>query len=158
MPYGSSPPPEGAPVPPQELIGASIFLGLVSVVSISRHGSYLITLGTGRSALDVVSLGVVALNTVGFTGSLWLLALRRWAWGLCLGYAAIEVFLHLYYALADLAPGILARGSAQWLGGVGELALGLVFVVVLAFLSGAETRQQLDAREAYRRAGSSSGS
>src|ERR1035437_4954492 len=81
MPYGSAPPPEGAPVPPQELIGASIFLGLVSVVSISRHGPYLITLGMGRSALDAVSLGLIALNAVGFAGSLWLLALRRCASG-----------------------------------------------------------------------------
>ncbi len=158
MPYGSEPPPEGAPVPPQELIGASIFLGLVSVVSISRHGPYLITLGMGRSALDAVSLGLIALNAVGFAGSLWLLALRRWAWALCLGYAAIEVCLHLYYSFADLVPGMLGRGSPQWLGGLGELVLGLVFLVVLAFLSGPETREQLDAREGYRRAGSASGS
>ena len=158
MSYGNAPPPEGAPVPPQELIGASIFLGLVSVVSISRHGSYLITLGMGRSALDVVSLGVIALNAVGFAGSLWLLALRRWAWALCLGYAAIEVCLHLYYAFADLVPGTLGRGSPQWLGGLGELVLGMVFLVVLAFLLGPETRDRLDAREAYRRAGSASGS
>ena len=158
MPYGNAPPPEGAPVPPQELIGASIFLGLISVVSISRHGSYLITLGMGRSAFDVVSLALIGLNAVGFAGSLWLLAMRRWAWALCLGYAAIESGLHLYYALADLAPGIVGGGSPQWLGGLGELALGLVFLVVLAFLSGPETRQQLDAREAYRRAGSGTGS
>jgi hypothetical protein len=157
MPYGNAPPPEGAPVPPQELIGASIFLGLISVVSISRHGSYLITLGMGRAAFDVVSLAVIGLNTVGFAGSLWLLAMRRWAWALCLGYAAIEVGLHLYYAFADLVPGIIGKGSIQWLGGFGEAVLGLVFLVVLAFLSGPETRQQLDARDAYRRAESGAG-
>jgi hypothetical protein len=152
MPYGNSAPPEGAPVPPQELIGASIFLGLVSVVSISRHGSYLITLGMGRSALDAVSLGLIAINAIGFAGSLGLLALRRWAWTLCLGYAAIETCLHLYYAFADLVPGMLGRGTLEWLAGLGELALALVFLVVLAFLSGPETRDQLAAREAYRRA------
>jgi hypothetical protein len=157
MPYGNSPPPEGAPVPPQELIGASIFLGLVSVVSISRHGSYLITLGMGRSPFDLFGLGVIILNALGFAGSLWLLALRRWAWMLCIGYAAVEVCLHLYSAFADLVPGMLGRGSIDWLGGLGELLLGLVFLVVLAFLSGPETRAQLDAREAYRRAGSVSG-
>jgi hypothetical protein len=157
MPYGNTAPPEGAPVPPQELIGASIFLGLVSVVSISRHGSYLITLGMGRSALDLVSLGIIVLNAVGFAASLWLLALRRWAWGLCLGYAAVEVCLHLYYSFADIVPGMLGKGSLDWLAGIGELALALVFLVVLAFLSGPETRAQLERREAYRRAGSSSG-
>jgi hypothetical protein len=156
MPYGNEAPPEGAPVPPQELIGASIFLGLVSVVSISRHGSYLITLGMGRSPLDAISLAVIALNAIGFAGSLWLLAMRRWAWALCLGYAAIEGCLHLYYAFADLVPGMLGRGTTQWLGGFGELVLGLVFLIVLAFLSGPETRAQLDARDAYR--GAESGS
>ena len=156
MPYGNTAPPEGAPVPPQELIGASIFLGLVSVVSISRHGSYLITLGMGRSPLDLVSLGIIALNAVGFAASLWLLALRRWAWGLCLGYAAVEVCLHLYYSFADIVPGMLGKGSLDWLAGIGELALALVFLVVLAFLSGPETRVQLERREAYRRAGSAS--
>jgi hypothetical protein len=112
----------------------------------------------GRSAFDAVSLALIGLNAVGFAGSLWLLAMRRWAWALCLGYAAIEVGLHMYYAFADLVPRIQGGGSPHWLGGLGELVLGLVFLVVLAFLSGPETRQQLDAREAYRRAGSVTGS
>src|SRR5258708_6511244 len=150
MPYGNEQAPEGAPVPPQELIGASIFLGLVSVLSISRHGSYLITLGMGRSALDVVALGVIGLNAVGFVGSLWLLALRRWAYALCLGYAATEVCLRVYYSFSDIVPGMLGKGDLQLLGGAGELALAIVFLVVLAFLAGPETRAQLDARQAYR--------
>ena len=152
MPYGNSAPPEGAPVPPQELIGASIFLGLVSVVSISRHGPYLITLGLGRSPFDAGALALIALSVVGFAGSLWLLALRRWAWALCLGYAGIEVCLRLYYAFNDVVPGLMGRGQVNALAGLGELALGLVFLVVLAFLAGPETREQLAAREAYRRA------
>jgi hypothetical protein len=152
MPYGNSAPPEGAPVPPQELVGASIFIGLVSVVSISRHGPYLITLALGRSPFDAVALALIALSVIGFAGSLWLLALRRWAWTLCLGYAGIEACLRFYYAFSDIVPGIIGRGELNVLGGLGELALGLVFVVVLAFLAGPETRQQLAAREAYRRA------
>jgi hypothetical protein len=156
MPYGNSTPPEGAPVPPQELIGASIFIGLVSVVSISRHGPYLITLALGRSPFDAVALALIALSVVGFAGSLWLLALRRWAWALCLAYAGIEVCLRLYYAFSDVVPGLTGRGQLNILAGLGELALGLVFLVVLAFLSGPETREQLAAREAYRRAMSSS--
>ena len=152
MPYGNDPAPEGAPVPPQELIGASIFLGLVSVLSISRHGSYLITLGMGRSALDLAALAVIALNAVGFAGSLWLLALRRWAYALCLGYAGVEVGLRFYYAFTDVVPGMLGKADLQLLGGLGEIFLGAVFLVVLAFLAGAETRAQLDAREAYRAA------
>jgi hypothetical protein len=152
MAYGNSAPPEGAPVPPHELIGASIFIGLVSVVSISRHGPYLITLALGRSAFDAVALALIALSVVGFAGSLWLLALRRWAWIMCLGYAAIEVCLRLYYAFNDVVPGITGRGQLNALAGLGELALALVFLVVLAFLGGPETREQLAAREAYRRA------
>ncbi|SRR5258708_3353171 len=152
MPYGNEPAPEGAPVPPQELIGASIFLGLVSVLSISRHGSYLITLGLGRTALDIVALALIGLNAVGFAGSLWLLALRRWAYVLCLAYAAVEVCLRIYYSFSDIVPGMLGKGDLQLLGGLGELALAIVFLIVLAFLAGPETRAQLDAREAYRAA------
>jgi len=44
------------------------------------------------------------------------------------------------------------RGLCLALAGLGELALGVVFLVVLAFLAGPETREQLAAREAYRRA------
>ena len=156
MPYGNSPPPEGAPVPPQELIGASIFIGLVSVVSISRHGPYLITLALGRSPLDAVALMLIVLSVVGFAGSLWLLALRRWAWALCLCYAGIEVCLRFYYSFSDVVPGLTGRGQVNALAGLGELALGVVFLVVLAFLAGPETREQLAAREAYRRAASGS--
>jgi hypothetical protein len=150
MSYGNAPPPEGAPVPPQELIGASIFVGLVSVLSISRHGPYLIAFVLGRADFDAGAVGLIVLNIVGFSGSLWLLALRRWAWALCLGYAGIEVCLRLYYSFSDIVPGILGRGPLHLLGGIGELLLGLVFLVVLAFLSGAETRQHLEAREDYR--------
>ena len=152
MSYGNAPPPQGAPVPPQELIGASIFVGLVSVLSISRHGPYLITFTLGRAGFDPGALGLIVLNAIGFAGSLWLLALRRWAWALCLGYTAIEFCLRLYYAFNDIVPGILGRGSLHLLGGIGELLLGFVFLVVLAFLFGEETRQQLEARESYRRA------
>src|SRR5258708_37237458 len=113
MPYGNEQAPEGAPVPPQELIGASIFLGLVSVLSISRHGSYLITLGMGRSPLDIVALALIALNSVGFVGSLWLLALRRWASALCLGYAALEVCLRAHYSYNDSVPVVLGDGGPQ---------------------------------------------
>jgi hypothetical protein len=148
--YGNAPPPQGAPVPPQELIGASIFVGLVSVLSISRHGPYLIALGLGRADFDAGAVGLIVLNAVGFAGSLWLLALRRWAWALCLGYAGVEFCLRLLNAFNDVVPGLLGRGPLHLLAGTGELLLGLVFLVVLAFLSGAETRQQLEAREEYR--------
>src|SRR5438128_2700945 len=98
MSYGSAPPPEGAPVPPQELIGAAIFLGLAAILSISFHGAYLIALVLGRIGLDPLTLGVLALNAVGFVGTLWLLALRRWAWRLTVAYAGLEVLLRLFYA------------------------------------------------------------
>ena len=150
MSYGNAPPPQGAPVPSQELIGASIFVGLVSVLSISRHGPYLIAFALGRAGFDPTALGLIVLNAIGFAGSLWLLALRRWAWALCLAYAGIEVCLRVYYAFSDIVPGVLGHGSPHLLGGFGELLLGFVFLVVLAFLSGAETRQQLEAREEYR--------
>ena len=136
MAYGNSTPPEGAPVPPQELIGASIFVGLVSVLSISRHGPYLISLAIGRSAFDPIAVALIALSAVGFAGSLWLLALRRWAWMLCLGYAAIECCLRLFYSFTDIVPGVTGKGRLDVLGGIGELLLGLVFLVVLAFLAG----------------------
>jgi hypothetical protein len=125
-------------------------VGLVSVLSISRHGPYLIALALGRAGFDPGALGLIVLNVTGFAGSLWLLALRRWAWALCLGYAGIEFCLRLYYAFSDIVPGVLGRGPMHLLAGIGELLLGLVFLVVLAFLSGVETRQQLQAREEYR--------
>src|SRR5207245_52623 len=55
--YGERvPPPEDAPVAPPEVIGASLFLGLVAVVSISTHGSYLIAFVLGRQSFDVFAL------------------------------------------------------------------------------------------------------
>ena len=153
MPYGNAPAPEGAPVPPQELIGASLFLGLVAVVSISRHGAYLLALGLGRAPLAPGELAVLALNAAGFIASLWLLALRRWAWRLAVGYAVLMVGLRAFYVLDDLAPALLrGGGDVEWLAAVGELALGFVFLVVLAYVVSTETRDRLDAREEYRRA------
>ncbi|MFY9614789.1 MAG: hypothetical protein WAT58_05265 [Candidatus Dormiibacterota bacterium] len=150
MPYGNEPPPAGAPVPPQELIGAALFLGLAAVLSISFHGAYLIAFALGRVGFDPLTLGVLTLNAVGFVGTLWLLALRRWAWGLAVGYAGLEVILRLYYVFNDLVA--RPNGNPDWLGGIGEVALALVFLVVLAYLLGEDTRERLDAREAYRRA------
>jgi hypothetical protein len=150
--YGNSTPPEGAPVPPQELIGAALFVGLVSVVSISRHGSYLIGLLVGRFALDLPQLLLLLVSTGGFAASLWLLALRRWAWQGAVAYAIVEVCLRGYYVLGDVAPSVAGRAGARPdpLGALGELALGLLFLVVLGFLLGSETRELLDARERYR--------
>jgi hypothetical protein len=157
VPYGNEPPPDGAPVPPQELIGASLFLGLVAVLSISRHGAYLIALALGRLPFDPLTLAVLTLNAAGFVGSLWLLALRRWAWRLVVGYAVLEVFLRLVYVVDDLVPGVLRPGGdVQVLAAAGEVVLTLVFLVVLAYLVSGETRERLDAREAYRKAAAES--
>src|ERR1700736_5798785 len=93
--YGNSPPPQGAPVPPQELIGASIFVGLVSVLSISRHGPYLIALALGRAGLDPGALGLIVLNAIGFAGSLWLRRLPPRAWALCPGGSPVRFSLRL---------------------------------------------------------------
>lgn len=155
MAYGNSTPPEGAPVPPQELIGAALFIGLVSVLSISRHGAYVIGFAVGRFPVDFPQLVLLLLSTAGFVSSLWLLALRRWAWQGALGYAVIEVGLRVYYLLAYLAPGAFGRAAARVdaLGALGEMALALVFLVVLGFLLGQETRTLLDAREQYRAQG-----
>ena len=152
MAYGNSTPPEGAPVPPQELIGAALFVGLVSVVSISRHGSYLIGLLVGRFAFDLPQLVLLLVSTGGFASSLWLLALRRWAWQGAVAYAVIEVCLRAFYLVSYLAPGLAGRGRGPVdpLGALGELLLGVLFLVVLGFLLGPETRALLDARERYR--------
>lgn len=136
-------------MPPQELIGAAIFLGLAAILSISFHGAYLIALTLGRIGFDALTLGVLALNAVGFVGTLWLLALRRWAWRLAVVYAGAEVVLRLFYVFSDVA---LKTSGADWLGAAGEVALALVFLVVLAYLLGDDTRERLDAREDYRRA------
>lgn len=153
MAYGNATPPEGAPVPSQELIGATLFLGLVSVLSISRHGSSIIALALGRTAFEAGAVAVFSLNIAGFVASLWLLALRRWAWRLGLGYGAVQVVLRSYTAATDLVPGLAGRGgSMDLLGALGQIVLGLVFLVVLAFLAGKDTRGLLAAREDYRRA------
>ncbi len=151
MAYGNSTPPEGAPVPPQELIGAALFVGLISVVSISRHGAYLIGLLVGRYPFDAPQLLLLVLSTGGFAASLWLLALRRWAWQGAVAYAVVEVGLRAYYLFSYLAPALAGRGGRpDPLGALGELALGLLFLVVLGFLLGPETRGLLEARERFR--------
>ncbi|MFN2465117.1 MAG: hypothetical protein ABR598_02495 [Candidatus Dormibacteria bacterium] len=152
MAYGNSTPPEGAPVPQQELIGAALFLGLVSVVSISRHGAYLIGFIFGRFTLAPGPLLLFALNLGGFVASLWLLALRRWAWQLALAYAIAEICLRAYYLFVYLAPGLGVRvgGSVDPLGALGELGLGFLFLIVLAYLLGDDTRSRLEEREAFR--------
>ncbi|MFN2462591.1 MAG: hypothetical protein ABR573_01645 [Candidatus Dormibacteria bacterium] len=150
MAYGNTTPPEGAPVPPQELIGAALFLGLVAVVSISRHGSYLIGFLLGRFSLDAPQLLLFIVNMGGFAASLWLLALRRWAWQGAVLYASLEVGLRAFYIFLYLVPLLGARGHANALGALGELVLGLVFLVVLGFLLGGETRAMLTAREQFR--------
>jgi hypothetical protein len=102
--YGNEAPPEGAPVPPQELIGAAIFLGLAAVLSISFHGPYLLALVLGRLAFEPLTLGVLGLNAAGFIGTLWLLALRRWAWRLTVAYAGLTA--------ASTGSGASARWSS----------------------------------------------
>jgi hypothetical protein len=96
---------------------------------------------------------VLTLNAVGFVGTLWLLALRRWAWRLAVGYAALEVCLRLFYVFNDLVPGVLRpSGQVELLAAGGEAVMALIFLVVLAYLVGEDTRERLDAREEYRRA------
>ena len=150
MAYGNTTPPEGAPVPAQELIGAALFLGLVAVVSISRHGAYLIGFILGRFSLDAPQLLLFVVNMGGFAASLWLLALRRWAWQGAVAYASLEVCLRALYLLVYVVPVFGARGHFDPVGAVGELLLGLVFLVVLAYLLGTDTRGMLEAREVYR--------
>lgn len=152
MAYGNSTPPEGAPVPQQELIGAALFLGLVSVVSISRHGAYLIGLIFGRFTLDTPQLILFAINVGGFAASLWLLALRRWAWQAALAYAVVEICLRAYTLFRYVAPalGVRESGRLDPLGALGELLLLFVFLIVLAYLLGEDTRSRLQEREKYR--------
>ena len=150
MAYGNTTPPEGAPVPQQELIGAALFLGLVAVVSISRHGAYLIGFLLGRFQLDAPQLLLFAANTGGFAASLWLLALRRWAWQGAVAYATLEVCVRAFYLFMYVVPVFGVKGTFDPLGAVGELVLGLVFLVVLAYLLGSDTRAMLAARETYR--------
>jgi hypothetical protein len=152
MAYGSSTRPEGAPVPQQELIGAALFLGLVSVVSISRHGALLIGFIFGRFALDLPQLLLFALNLGGFAASLWLLALRRWAWQAGVAYALVEICLRGFYIFGYLAPavGVRVSGSIDPLGALGEVVLLFFFLIVLAYLLGEDTRTRLQERELYR--------
>ncbi|MEA2683595.1 MAG: hypothetical protein QOK05_1923 [Chloroflexota bacterium] len=152
MAYGNSTPPEGAPVPQQELIGAALFLGLVSVVSISRHGAYLMGFIFGRFTLDAPQLLLFTVNIGGFAASLWLLALRRWAWQAAVAYAVVEICLRAYAMFAYLAPalGVRVSGSVDPLGAVGEFLLLFVFLVVLAYLVSDDTRSRLREREVYR--------
>ncbi|MDQ6747624.1 MAG: hypothetical protein M3010_05895 [Candidatus Dormibacteraeota bacterium] len=152
MAYGNTTPPEGAPVPQQELIGAALFLGLVAVVSISRHGAYLIGFIFGRFPLDAGPLLLFVLNLGGFVASLWLLALRRWAWQGAIAYALVEIGLRAFYLFSDLAPGLGLRvnGRVDPLGAIGELFLALVFLVVLAYLLGEDTTARLAERERFR--------
>jgi hypothetical protein len=146
--YGNAPPPEGAPVAPPDLIGASLFLGLVSVVSISTHGAYLIALVLGHAAFDPAATVGVLLNIAGFVASLWFLALRRWAWALGMAYAAAEVGLRGYFAVANLG----GAGGPHLLAAGGEALLALIFLVVLAYMAGGDTRALIRAREEYRTA------
>jgi hypothetical protein len=146
--YGNAPPPVGAPVAPPDLIGASLFLGLVSVLSISRDGAYVISLALGHSPFDAAALGGMGLNLAGFVASLWFLALRRWAWVVGMAYAAAEVALRIYFSVNH----VLASGGAQVLAAAGEAALAVVFLVVLAYMAGGDTRALIRAREAYRAA------
>lgn len=152
MAYGNSTRPEGAPVPQQELIGAALFLGLVSVVSISRHGAYLIGFVFGRFTLDAPRLILFAVNIGGFAASLWLLALRRWAWQAALAYAVAEICLRAYALFGYLAPafGLRVSGNVDPLGALGELVLLFLFLIVLAYLLGEDTRSRLQEREQYR--------
>jgi hypothetical protein len=150
MAYGNTTPPEGAPVPQQELIGAALFLGLVAVVSISRHGAYLIGFLLGRFQVDLPQLVLFVANTGGFAASLWLLALRRWAWQGAVAYAALEVCLRAYYLFMYVVPAFGAKGTFDPLAAAGELFLGLVCLVVLGYLLGGDVRDMLAAREVYR--------
>ncbi|HEY8739920.1 MAG TPA: hypothetical protein VIN56_04960 [Candidatus Dormibacteraeota bacterium] len=153
MAYGNTTPPEGAPVPQQELIGAALFVGLVSVVSISTHGAFLIGFLFGRFPLDVPQLLLFALNSFGFAASLWLLALRRWAWLSAVAYIVVEICLRAYHVFAYLAPAVArAGGRVDPLGALGELVLALVLLIVLGYLLGDDTRSRLLERERFRAA------
>ena len=154
MSYGNSQPPDpDAPVAPPELIGASLLLGLVAVVSISTHGSYLIALAVGHGSVVLFTVLGLLINGTGFIASLFYLALRRWAWILGLGYAAFEVLLRGYFALSYLAPGLLhpgVGGEPRYLAAFGEVLLGVFLLMVLAYMSSSDTRDLIRARETYR--------
>jgi hypothetical protein len=156
LPYGNTTPPEGAPVAPPDLIGASLFIGLIAMLAIARQGAYLVSLLAGLTAgqvhaLDVSALAGLGLNIGGFVASLWLLALRRWAWALGLGSVVIEIALRGYYAFAD-ATGAAGRSHPDVLAAAGQAFLALVFLVLLGYLLGAETRALIRDRRQYRAA------
>jgi hypothetical protein len=152
--YGNSQPPDpDAPVAPPELIGASLLLGLVAVVGISTQGSFVIALAFGRGNFVLFTLLGLLVNVVGFIASLFYLALRRWAWITCIAYAAFELALRLYFALAYLAPGLVhpgVGGARQVVAAIGEVILAILLLMVLAYLSSSDTRGLIQAREAYR--------
>lgn len=154
MSYGNSQPPDpDAPVAPPELIGASLLLGLVAVVSISTHGSFLIGLAFGRANFVVFTTLGLLINAAGFVASLFYLALRRWAWIGCIAYAVFEIALRGYFCLAYLAPGLVhpgVSGPPRLLAALGEAVLAILLVMVLAYLASADTRNLIRAREAYR--------
>ena len=155
MPYGNAEPPDpDAPVAPPELIGASLFLGLVAVVSISTHGGYLIALLSGQAYFEKFAVAGMALSIAGFAASLWYLALRRWAWALGLAYCAVEVVLRIFFAVGDIAPGVTnpgVSGPPRILPAVGQGVLALLFLLVMAYMSSADSRTLLRAREEWRR-------
>jgi hypothetical protein len=155
MPYGNAAPPDpDAPVAPPELIGASLFLGLVAVYSISSGGAYLIALVAGQAYFDGWAVAGLVLNVLGFVASLWYLALRRWAWALGLGYAVVEVGLRLFFVLGEVAPGVVhpgVGGPPRVLAALGQLVLAVVFLLVLAYMAGGDSRALLAAREEWRR-------
>jgi hypothetical protein len=152
LPYGESEPrPADAPVAPPELIGASLFLGLVAVVSISTHGSYLVSLLLGRAVFNPAAVAGLFLNATGFVASLWLLALRRWAWVLAIVFAVAQVGLRAYLVLITAAPGLVGRKYSVDVGAVARDALlGLVFLVVLAYITSVDARDLIKQREHYR--------
>ena len=153
MGYGNQPPPVGAPVAPPELIGASLYLGLVSVVFFLGHGSYLIALLVGGARFDLPGTIGLLVSIAGFVASLWLLSLRRWAWALAIADSLVEVVRRLYFIVEDLVPSVVhpgVSGRGHTLAAVGEALVLLVLLLVLAYISGPDTRRLLAARRAYR--------
>ncbi|MHB8509031.1 MAG: hypothetical protein ACYDGR_10360 [Candidatus Dormibacteria bacterium] len=160
MSYGNSTPPDpDAPVAPPELIGASLLLGAVAVLAISQQGAYLVRLLVELSSLhipdrlDYAAIAAITLNTAGFAASLWYLALRRWAWGLGIAYAATEIVLRVYFSIQSIRPGFMrpgVDGPPHFIPAVGQGVLALLFLFVMLYMLGNDSRQLLSLREAYR--------